>query len=250
VRLDLRRGAARVHLTVEAADLPAVRPPTARRLTARVNLLEQFPVLLTTADPEGSRYVRAAYDAIRGVSTATSCGWVVDLRRNTGGSLPPMLQAVGPILGDGKAVGYRARNGSTQWFAIEHGTLAGMGPAVAVTGRPPRLHRPRPPVAVLTSRLTGSSGEGVVMAFRGRPDSRSFGEPTAGVPTGNAGYPLSDRAELYLTEGIGVDRTGATYQARIRPDRLVASDWTRYGSPADPVVQAATRWLEGRCVRG
>ena len=104
--------------------------------------------------------------------------------------------------------------------AIENGTLAGMGPAVAVTGRPPRLHRSRPPVAVLTSRLTGSSGEGVVMAFRGRPDSRSFGEPTAGVPTGNAPYPLSDRAELHLTEGIGVDRTGATYQARIQPDRV------------------------------
>jgi carboxyl-terminal processing protease len=124
-----------------------------------------------------------------------------------------------------------------------------MGPAVAVTGRPPRLRRPQPPVAVLTSRLTGSSGEGVVMAFRGRPDSRSFGEPTAGVPTGNAAYPLSDRAELHLTEGIGVDRTGATYQAPIQPDRPVATDWTRYGTPADPVVQAATRWLEGRCVR-
>ena len=227
-----------------------MRPPTARRLSAPVNLLELFAVVATTGDPQGSRYVRSAYDAIRGVSTATTCGWVVDLRRNTGGSLPPMLQAIGPILGDGKAVGYRGRNGPTQWFAIENATLAGMGPAVAVTGRPPRLRRPQPPVAVLTSRLTGSSGEGVVMAFRGRPDSRSFGEPTAGVPTGNAAYPLSDRAELHLTEGIGVDRTGATYQARIRPDRPVVTDWTRYGTPADPVLQAATRWLEGRCIRG
>lgn len=250
MRLDLRRGHDTVHLTVVAADLAAVRPPTARRLSAPVNLLELFAVLGTTGDPESLRYVRAAYDAIRGVSTATTCGWVVDLRRNTGGSLPPMLQAVGPMLGDGKAVGYRDRNGSTQWFAIENATLAGIGPAVAVTGRPPRLRRPQPPVAVLTSRLTGSSGEGVVMAFRGRPDSRSFGEPTAGVPTGNAAYPLSDRAELHLTEGIGVDRTGAAYQARIQPDRPVATDWTRYGTPADPVLQAATRWLEGRCVRG
>jgi carboxyl-terminal processing protease len=249
VRLDLRRSHGTVHRTVEAADLPAVRPPTAKRLSAAVNLLELFAVVGTTGDPESSRYVRSAYDAIRGVSTATTCGWVVDLRRNTGGSLPPMLQAVGPILGDGKAVGYRDRNGPTQWFAIENGTLAGMGPAVAVTGRPPRLHQPRPPVAVLTSRLTGSSGEGVAMAFRVRPDSRSLGEPTAGVPTGNAPYPLSDRAELHLTEGIGVDRTGATYQARIQPDRPVATDWTRYGSPADPVLQAASRWLEGRCGR-
>lgn len=250
VRLDLRRGTGTVRVTVEAAELPAVRPPEARRLSARVDLLELFAVVGTSGDPEGSRYVGSAYDAIRGVSAAATCGWVVDLRRNTGGSIPPMLRAVGPILGDGKAVGYRDRDGATQWFAIENGTLAGMGPAVAAAGRPPRLRRPRPPVAVLTSRLTGSSGEGVAMAFRGRRRTRSFGEPTAGVPTGNAAYPLSDRAELHLTEGIGVDRTGATYQTRIRPDRPVATDWTRYGTPADPVVQAATRWLEARCAGG
>jgi carboxyl-terminal processing protease len=113
-----------------------------------------------------------------------------------------------------------------------------MGPPLVAAAKPPRLRRPWPPVVVLTSRLTSSSGEGVAMAFRGQPDSRSFGEPTAGVPTGNAGYPLSDRAELHLTEGIGVDRTGATYQTRIRPDRPVATDWTRYRTPADPVVQA------------
>jgi carboxyl-terminal processing protease len=128
VRLDLRRGHGTVHRTVEAADLPAVRPPTAKRLSAPVNLLELFAVVGTTGDPESSRYVRSAYDAIRGVSTATTCGWVVDLRRNTGGSLPPMLQAIGPILGDGKAIGYRDRNGPTQWFAIENGTLAGRAP--------------------------------------------------------------------------------------------------------------------------
>jgi carboxyl-terminal processing protease len=250
MRLDLRRGDGTVHVTVEAADLPAVRPPTARRPSARVNLLELFAVVGTRGDPDGSRYVGPAYDAIRGVSTAATCGWVVDLRRDTGGSIPPMLQAVGPILGDGRAVGYRDRDGATQWFSIEDGTLAGMGPAAVSAGRPPRLRRPRPPVAVLTSRLTGSSGEGVVMAFRGRPDTRSFGEFTAGVPTSNAAYPLPDRAELHLTEGIGVDRTGATYQTRIRPDRPVASDWTRYGTRADPVVAAASRWLEARCARG
>jgi carboxyl-terminal processing protease len=109
-RLDLRRGHGTLHLTVEATGLPAVRAPTARRLTGSVNLLELFAVVGTTGDPAGSRYVRSAYDAIRGVSTATPCGWVVDLRRNTGGSLPPMLLAVRPILGDGKAIGYRARN--------------------------------------------------------------------------------------------------------------------------------------------
>jgi hypothetical protein len=64
--------------------------------------------------------------------------------------------------------------------------------------------------------------------------------------SGAAGRSFGMVALFHLTEGIGVDRTGATYQDRIQPDRPVATDWTRHGSPADPVLQAATRWLEGR----
>jgi carboxyl-terminal processing protease len=121
--------------------------------------------------------------------------------------------------------------------------------SLAAARRPARLGRPRPPVAVLTSRLTGSAGERLVMAFRGRPGTRSFGEPTAGVPTGNSPHRLSDGAELHLTEAVGIDRTGRSYHTRIKPDQPIATDWTRYGSPADPVLQAAVAWLDMRCSR-
>lgn len=251
VRLALRRGhgdrARRLEIVVEAAPAPAVRPPTARRLSSTVSLLELFG-LLSPAGPDGLRYIEAAHDAIRRVATRRTCGWVVDLRRNTGGSLPPMLAAVGPILGDGRAVGFRSRGGATTWFGYRDGAVSVDGrqgsPALS---RPARTPRPRPPVAVLTGRLTASAGEGVAVAFRGRPAARSFGEPTAGVPTGNAQQRLPDGAELYLTTGIGVDRTGRTYETHIRPDQPVATDWTRYGTPADPVLEAATAWLGARC---
>ena len=82
-----------------------------------------------------------------------------------------------------------------------------------------------------------------------RPGARSFGEPTAGVPTGNSPHRLTDGAELHLTEAVGVDRTGRSHQTRIKPDQPVATDWTRYGSPADPVLQAAIAWLDMRCSR-
>jgi carboxyl-terminal processing protease len=254
VLLALRRGVAgrsrQLQITVEAAELPAVRPPTARRVSTRVSLLELFGVNAPARN--ASRYVEAAHHAMRRVDNAQLCGWVVDLRRNTGGSLPPMLAAVGPILGDGAAVGYRSRDGATTWFGYRNGavTVDGQPNRSMAARRPTRLRRPRPPVAVLTSRLTGSSGEGVVMAFRGRPGARSFGEPTAGVPTGNSQHLLSDRAELYLTGAIGVDRAGRDYQTRIKPDQPVATDWTRYGTPADPVLRAAVGWLEMRCYRG
>jgi hypothetical protein len=138
---------------------------------------------------------------------------------------------------------------STVWFGYQDGAFTADGrpdPSLAAS-LPARLPRPRPPVAVLTSRLTGSAGEGVAMAFRGRPGARSFGEATAGVPTGNTQHRLADGAELYLTEAVGVDRTGRAYQARIRPVQPMATGWTRYGTPADPVLAAATRWLGARC---
>jgi carboxyl-terminal processing protease len=253
VALTLRRAqggdSKQLQVTVLAAGLPAVRPSMARRLSAKSSLLELFGVY-TAAGPDAGRYVDAAHDAIREVASARTCGWVVDLRRNTGGALPPMLAAVGPILGDGTAVGYRSKEGATSWFGYEDGAVTVDGQperSLAAAWRPARLERPRPPVAVLTSRLTGSSGEGVVMAFRGRPGARSFGESTAGVPTGNSPHRLTDGAELHLTEAVGVDRTGRSYHTRIKPDQPIATDWTRYGSPADPVLQAAIAWLELRC---
>jgi carboxyl-terminal processing protease len=136
-----------------------------------------------------------------------------------------MLTAVGPVLGDGRAVGFRGRDGATTWYGYGDGAVSSDNrPGWPAVSRPARLPRPRPPAAVLTSRLPASAGEGVVMAFRGRPAVRSFGEPTAGVPTGNAQYVLPDGAELYLTGGIGVDRAGRTYETRIRPDQPVATD--------------------------
>jgi carboxyl-terminal processing protease len=138
---------------------------------------------------------------------------VVDLRRDRGGSVPPMLVAVGPVLGDGRAVGYRDKNGATTWYGYADGavSLDSQPQWSLAASRPAQLPRPAPPVAVLTSRLTASAGEAVVMAFRGRPRARSFGEATAGVPTGNAQHRLADGAELYLTGAIGVDRRGRTY---------------------------------------
>ena len=213
--------------------------------------LELFGVI-NALGPSASRYVEPAHHAIREAATARTCGWVVDLRRNTGGSLPPMLAAVGPILGDGDAVGYRTRDGTITWFGYRNGVLTADGRpdrSLAAARRPARLGRPRPPVAVLTSRLTGSAGEGLVMAFRGRPGSTQLRRAHGRCPDREQPASALDGAELHLTEAVGVDRTGRSYHAQIKPDQPIATDWTHYGSPADPVLQAAVAWLDMRCSR-
>jgi carboxyl-terminal processing protease len=198
--LGLRRGrwdqARQRQVAIEAAGASAVRPPTVRRLSGGVAALELFGIS-TAEGREAFRYLEAAHDGIRRLASRRTCGWVVDLRRDRGGSVPPMLVAVGPMLGDGRAVGYRDKNGATTWYGYADGAvfLDSQPQWSLAASRPAQLPRPAPPVAVLTSRLTASAGVAVVMAFRGRPRARSFGEATAGVPTGNAQHRLADGAD-------------------------------------------------------
>jgi C-terminal processing protease CtpA/Prc len=74
------------------------------------------------------------------------------------------------------------------------------------------------PVAVLTSNITASAGEAVVVAFRGRPNTQSFGYQTAGYSTANRIFELSDGAWIVLTVSTFADRTGQLYGDKIAPD--------------------------------
>lgn len=102
-----------------------------------------------------------------------------------------------------------------------------------------------PPVAVLIDRETGSSAEGIAIAFRTRPDTRFFGELTYGAATATFPYKLSDGAQIYLVIGTMVDRNGHEYPDGIVPDQEILSEATI--SANDPVIRAASEvvWTEG-----
>jgi C-terminal processing protease CtpA/Prc len=102
-------------------------------------------------------------------------------------------------------------------------------------------------VAVLTSGQTASAGEAAAVAFRGRPDARSFGRPTYGVSTSNSTIELSDSSMLVLTSSRYGDRLGRLYGSKLQPDTPVNAD--RNDDPAqDATVVSAMRWLKrSRC---
>ncbi|MEV8607654.1 S41 family peptidase [Amycolatopsis sp. NPDC051373] len=98
------------------------------------------------------------------------------------------------------------------------------------------------PVAVVTSALTGSSGEATLIAFRGLARAATFGQPTAGFATGNAVFRLSDGAELLITTVQEMDRTGRVYgNTPIAPDHPLPATAT-----TDEVIAAASAWLHTR----
>ncbi|MCF6261995.1 MAG: S41 family peptidase [Xanthomonadales bacterium] len=52
-------------------------------------------------DLEAKKYAKTGHEIIQSLESAGVCGWVLDLRQNTGGNMWPMIAAVGPLLGEG-----------------------------------------------------------------------------------------------------------------------------------------------------
>jgi C-terminal processing protease CtpA/Prc len=184
-------------------------------------------------------------ELIRAIDQPPACGWIVDLRQDEGGNLWPMLAGVGPLLGEGEVGAFVTSGQRVPWVYRDGGAYVGTQ-VVTVVNNPYRRADP-PPVAVLTAAQTASSGELLVVAFRGRPSTRSFGSPTRGVPTSNEPKVLADGAVLLLTTTASADRTGATYEDTIQPDQRVAGvTLTRGDEATDPTVQAAAMWLRAQ----
>jgi carboxyl-terminal processing protease len=104
------------------------------------------------------------------------------------------------------------------------------------------LTDPISPVAVLIRDLTTSAGEGVLVAFIGRPATRSFGTPTAGLPTSPRRFLLPDGAYLVFTDAAATDRNGQVYESEISPDERVIDLFP--DDENDIVLDAAIAWLD------
>ncbi len=190
-----------------------------------------------------------AQNVIRELDPYVRCGWIVDLRSNPGGNMWPMIAGVGPVLGEGVVGAFVDPDSNrTTWFY--RGGIAGVVIAgrefvnQQVTGQAYRLLRPDPPVAVLHGKSTASSGEAVAVAFRGRPLTRSFGQPTSGLSTVNASFQLKDGAALVLTVATDVDRTGVIYGGALEPDETTARQAINPNLIQDYEAQAAIAWLK------
>ncbi len=233
-----------ITVTIEQAPYDRYVSPSGHRLSGDLGYI-QLPHFTSVDDNREPEYASTANDLIADVDAAPTCGWIVDLRLNGGGSYAPMVSGLGPILGNGTFVGWLDADGRQSWVTYEDGRIIDEDYVYPdyLKGNAYSLQRPNPPVAVLTGPNTGSSGEVATLAFVGRPNARSFGEITGGATTANAGYTLFDGTGLYLAVAAMTDRTGETHLFGVVPDERIANDWTAFGTDEDPVLSAAIEWL-------
>lgn len=215
-------------------------PPRGKLLLEKIG----FIAIEEYTPGEGKHYATDAQQIIRDIDAQNPCGWIVDLRKNTGGNMGPMLAAIGPVLGEGEVGAFIDSYGNKQiWFYQDGQSKVNDILYTQVIGPAYELKVPFPPVAELTSTSTASAGETIVVAFRGRPNTRSFGLPTQGLSTGNQGFALSDGAMIILTTSVYVDRMGQIYGDKIYPDELV-EDMRKFTFIMDEAIpQPAIDWL-------
>lgn len=162
-----------------------------------------------TSAEAGQAFASKMENDIAGAASSVKCGWVVDLRGNPGGNMWPMLSGLSPLLGSEPTGFFRDSKGQEVPWRL---SIPNAGAPDFSAAR----------VAVLTGAKTASSGEAITVAFRGRPNTRSFGLPTAGLSTANQQFKLPGGAQLGLTTSRFVDRTGRVYGEKIVPDQLTA----------------------------
>lgn len=240
--------AAPLDATLRPASFAGNRPPAGRRLDGDLGYVD-LPTLGCGAPEVCQPYADAVHEILAAIDHARPhpvCGWIVDLRRNGGGNMYPMISGIGPVLGEGPAGALVHPGAEPVRWGYRTGAAFNGAVDVIRARQPYALAHPDPPVAILTSAFTASSGEFVLLSFRGRPHTRTFGQPTAGLPTANQGKVLPDGALISLTTALGADRTGTTYDSAIAPDEPIALDWTLIESPDDPVVAAAAAWLRAQ----
>jgi len=178
-------------------------------------------------------YTRRTHKLLVATAPSVACGWVVDLRGNTGGNMRPMLGGLKPFLGDAGLGTFEGRSGkSATWIA---GQIVSIDPPATLNALENSW------VAVLTGPRTVSSGEAVTISFRGRPHTRSFGQNTAGLSTANSTVRLPDGSMMLLTTAIELDRDGNRYGDVVTPDEVIPAEPA--GAGEDRVLKAAIAWL-------
>jgi len=172
-------------------------------------------------------------------------GIIVDMRLNTGGDMYPMIGGLAPLLGDGRAGSFLKDGKVAHNWRVKHGDVyLGKTKFTHLNGCYKAKQKIK--IALLTGPLTSSAGEATVISFKGKENVRVFGEPTAGLVTGNEKFTIAPDVFYFISMVTAADRTGKVYKSAILPDDQIIGGDNFDDLQKDQKVLAALQWLTGK----
>jgi C-terminal processing protease CtpA/Prc len=225
---------------------PGRVPPSGEGLEGGIGYLNLPGINLPDRAPEYAGEVRRIMERLE--NDAPVCGWILDLRDSIGGSSVGDWMALGPLVGDDLLMRFGKGGGGVQMVFYDDGVIRYENPGTAQPDVeldqriPSDAYEPRRtdvPVAVLVSSRTASAGEAIAITFAGRPDTRFFGEKTAGATTSSEFHEMPDGAVLRIASGYYQDRTGRQYEDGVEPDTEIEN----IRDTVDQILNTAAEWL-------
>lgn len=184
------------------------------------------------------------YDEINKIKESKDIkGWIIDLRMNTGGNCQPMILALYDFLGNAEVWGVLdgTKKRSSTVKLSDGNYIENSKKGAYITPKGPLLDKAK--VGVLINQATGSSGEVVALAFKGRENTIFIGEKTNGKTTTNIVVDLPFKAYMTLTIGLDCDRNGNYYE-QIIPDIAIAKEDNFDDLLLDKNIQEAVKFIK------
>ncbi|WP_037320358.1 S41 family peptidase [Salegentibacter sp. Hel_I_6] len=186
--------------------------------------LESFINSRTSLDEtlkKGAEYINENLQNIKKEDSKNLKGWVIDLRKNNGGNMWPMLISLTPFL-ENKILGHFLIENKWQvWKKEENQIFDGSSNKTKKFIEEPieyKLKNKNLKVAVLINNNTASSGEATAIALMSNPNIKFFGDETAGYTTSNNTIHLKNNDILIMTSGVMADHTKKEYWNGITPE--------------------------------
>lgn len=190
-------------------------------------------------------YANWLLDSVIALNSRTPKTWIIDLRMNTGGNILPMIAPMAGFFPDGILGYYLDKDNQPISTSLVENRAFLMDDSVHANLRDsvPDLQKPR--VAILIGPGTASSGEALAVFFRGRKNTKLFGENSAGFANATEGFPFNHEKSYFLltTARLGNNKKQPLPDL-VKPDvQLVNND--AFGNlMQDTAVQAAMEWFK------
>ena len=193
---------------------------------------------------DNQKMAKEIQDKVCALSKKGATEWIIDLRYNGGGNMHPMVEGIASIIGNGNAGGTvgLTEAESPSWEVKDGDFYYG---DFSIQLENDCTLKKEMPVAVLTSVYTASSGEVVAVVFKGRKNTKFFGEKTNGMITATDWKVINDNTFMTISVSYYKDRLGHVYKNYVDIDEEVAFSKT-LDLATDKGIKKAKNWLNNQ----
>ncbi len=196
-------------------------------------------------DSINNNYVMKLRKAICDLSKINPKGYIIDLRRNLGGTVYPMISGIGELLQNLELGGTTIdnKNYEEKWELKNGNFFFGENSLSNIPEIECQISTENTPIVILIGRYTASSGEVVASALKGQKNIKLIGEQTAGYTTTNSWFSIYNNVSLNPSVSFYMSKDKTVHKDGVFPDIEVNESLNVDNMFSGKVMNKAIEWI-------